>query len=491
MNHDIERPFVNPSPERVKAFIDQIPLYRNDDDPTFWSADRLQQRRSELLNRQVGWLEQASPYYQRKFKEWGISSADIRSIDDLARIPVTTKDDLMADPGSFRLRFEQPTIYDHTYATVYTTGTTRGQPTPYEYTSHDYLGVMLAGRRSHKLHYGIPGDKILSLFPLSPLPHVAMFASSIANAAGILYNSGMTGTTYSEFPVHRSSTSVLDQIENLKPQILVGISSYVRHLLTEAAKQGRDLSSIYLLEVSGESTTHSMREKMRDSLAACGVDSVFICSTYGFTEGGISWAPCHETSSLHCVAPDQMILEVLDPETHEPMPDGESGLVAISHLDRRGMPLLRYLLGDIGTLARERCPYCGRGGESLIISCGSAHITRTNDLVKIKGVLVNPECIHEVVMNIPEIQEYQLLLDNRIPGDPDSGDRLILKLGLDPAHPLPDQHLPVFMENLAQQVFYASEVTPEVSVIDDPLSIYDPERDFKVRRLIDRRALRG
>jgi phenylacetate-CoA ligase len=490
MKEKVYRPFNRPTPGGVRAFIESVPLYHEDDDPSFWPDERLFLQRNQLLQRQSGWLEQASPYYRAKFKQWGLHSQDIQTLDDLAKVPVTTKADLMADPAQFRLRFEHPSIYDQTYARVYTSGTTGGHPTPYEYTSHDYLGVLLAGRRTFKLQYAQPGDQVFSVFPLSPLPHVAMFSSPIANAAGVSYLSGMTGPAYTEFPVHRSSTSVLDQIEQVRPQILTGITSYVRRLLQDAVKQGRDLSSIYMLQVSGETITASMRQKMHTSLAACGAEQVFICSSYGFTEGGMAWGPCHENSPLHGTAPDQCLLEVLDVVTHERVADGESGVVALTHLNRRGMPLLRYLLGDIAALTYERCPDCGRGGESLIVTCGSAHVTRTNGLIKIKGVLVNPECIHDIVMNIAEILEYQIALHNRIPDDPDSGDRLVLTIALDAAHPIRGQRLETWIADIQEKVFNASEIHPEVAIIKDPSLIYDPERNFKARRLVDQRASR-
>lgn len=490
MKETTHRPVMDPTPEKVRAFIESAPVYRAEDDPCFWTDDRLFQHRSDLLKRQLGWLEAASPYYRAKFKEWGLHSRDIHTLDDLVKIPATTKADLMSDPAAFRLRFKKPGIYDNTFAMVYTTGTTSGRPTPYEYTSHDYLGVLLAGRRSYKMQYALPGDQVFSLFPLSPLPHVAMFAAPIANAAGVSYITGMTGPVYGEFPVHRSSGSVLDQIETNRPQILTGITSFVRRLLQKAAEQGRDLSSIYLLQLSGETITASICQKMHASLEACGAGQVFISSSYGFTEGGLSWGPCHETSALHPTAPDQILLEVLDPKTLQPLPDGESGLAAITHLNRRGMPLLRYLLGDIAAITHQRCPFCGRGGESLVISCGSAHVTRTNGLIKIKGVLVNPECVYDAVMNFDQVLEYQMRLENCVPGDADSGDRLILSVAFDPAANLQPAQREALVAAIRQRVFDANEVHAEVEVQADPSAIYDPEHNFKAKRVVDMRAAR-
>jgi phenylacetate-coenzyme A ligase PaaK-like adenylate-forming protein len=318
-----------------------------------------------------------------------------------------------------------------------------------------------------------------------------MFPALTASAAGLYFMSGLTGSPYPDFPVHRSSTDVLAQIENLRPQIVTGIASFLRRLFIEAAERKFDLSSIYLVIPSGETLTESMRVKMHECLSACGAQHTWIGSAYGFTEGGIPWTCCHENGGLHTMAPDQVYLEILDPGTYERLPDGQTGLVALTHLNRRGMPLVRYLLGDLGAISNERCEYCGREVQSLLTSCGSAHITRTNDLIKIKGVLVNPECIHDVVFNTPGVLEYQVTLENRVQGDPDSGDLLKVFVALD--HPVgynPERPQP-WIEALRAEIFNASEVHPEVVIVSNPNEIYNPERNFKAKRFIDLRAPRA
>jgi phenylacetate-CoA ligase len=480
----ISRPFTDPTPERVRKFIDAVPLYRDDtDDPTFWSDDQIQARRNELLQRQMGWLAEASPYYQKLFAREGVDATAIRSTDDLTQLPVTQKQDLMADPQAFRLKFEQPGLYDMTYQTVYTTGTTMGIPTPYEYTTHDFFGVLLGGRRQGKANYLVPGDRFLSAFPLSPLPHVSGFAGLISNSYGVYYLHGFGGMAYPEFPIHHRVEYVIDQIEKTKPHTIGGIGSFLRRMFADAAREGRDLSSIVVVQASGEVLTGKMRAHMHDNLAACGASEIMITGAYGFTEGGLPWMPCREGGPLHAAAPDQVFLEVLDPDTHERLPDGEAGLVALTHLNRRGMPLLRYLLGDLSAVSHARCPDCARGGESLLISAGSAHISRTKELLKIKGTLVNPQVIHDVVMNTEGVVEYQMIVANAIEGDPVSPDKLLLRIGLDPARTGEWSD-----EELRAAVKHATEVTPEVELVAELTEIYDPARDFKATRIVDGRV---
>lgn len=481
------RPFRRPTPEAIRAFVASVPVYRDDhDDPSFWPDAQLRARRDELLRRQLGWLAEASPYYQQCFARARIDISSITTVDDLARLPVTTRADLMAEPTAFRLRFARPSIYDTTYATVYTTGTTTGRPTPYEYTTHDYLGTLLAGRRIFKLNYIVPGDTYLSLFPLSPLPHIAAFSGMFASAAGVAFLHGLTGSPYAEFPVHQSSAGLAQMISQARPQALAAIGSFLRRMVADAAQSGYDFSSLKVVMVSGEVFTERMRQHLRANLARCGATDVFIVSGYSFTEGGVGWSSCREGGPLHAVAPDQIYLETLDPQTYERLPEGESGLLAVTHLNRRGMPLVRYILGDLAALSQQRCPECGRGGQSLLISAGSAHITRTSDLLKIKGTLVNPQVIHDVVMNTPDVVEYQMVVTTADPHDPYSPDKLVLRLGLDAgvdgARWLEQQG-----GELRQNVFDATEVRPEIELVADLSAIYNPSHELKARRVVDQR----
>ena len=107
-------------------------------------------------------------------------------------------------------------------------------------------------------------------------------------------------------------------------------------------------------------------------------------------QGGL--VQCAEDAPAQNVTPDLYHLEVVDPETGRRLPDGESGMLAITHLHRRGTVLLRYLVGDIVTLSREPCPLCGRIGERVV-----ATPRRTGNLVKCRGMLVNTDVVIDVL----------------------------------------------------------------------------------------------
>jgi phenylacetate-coenzyme A ligase PaaK-like adenylate-forming protein len=404
----------------------------------------------------------------------------VSDVRDLVKLPVTTKADLMSDPASFRLRFETPTLYDMTYTTVYTTGTTTGRPTPYEYTTHDWLAVLHGSRRGMKSLGIVPGDIWLHGFPLSPIPHIAGFAAHLPGTVGATYVHGMTGMPHPEFPVHRPVSALADMVEELRPQILSGVGSFLRRMFADAAAEGRDFSSLTIIAASGETLTEKMRLHMHEQLVALGANEIFIASPYGFTEGGFQFGSCYEGGPLHNTAPDALILEVVDPDTHQPLADGVVGAIAITHLNRRGMPLVRYLLGDLGAMTHEACSMCGRTVESMLVSSGSAHVVRSSELLKIKGTLVNPQVIHNVVMDAPAVLEYQLIVRHAVDGDPMSEDQLLLRVAAKPG-------AEVDVDSLRQAVRNATEVTPKVDIVVDPSEIYNPTSDFKARRLIDER----
>lgn len=481
-----DRPFPNPTPEKVAAFNASVPRYV-EDDPMFWEPARLQARRDELLRRQMSWLAAGSAHYQKVFADAGTDPASIETTADLQRLPVTTKADLMGDPDSFRLRLPDAGLYDLTHSTVYTTGTTTGIPTKYEYTTHDFFGCLQSGRRVAKCNGLRPGDVIVTTFPLSPLPHVAAFGPWLSMAAGVAITSAFTGMPYPEFAIHTAASSVPDLLEAVRPTGLMGIGSFLRRMAQDAADDGRDFSSVKVVQASGEVMTARMLDHLRSNLERCGATDVHISSSYGCTESGVGWVPAEEGGPMYATAPDQMMLEVVDPESHDPLPDGEPGLLLLTHLNRRGMPLVRYAMGDMTAITHERCASTGWQGEGILVTSGSAHVTRTSELLKVKGTLLNPQVVHQVVMDSPGVLEYRLIVANATAGDPLSPDALRIEVGLEPdvdEVTWKAERAPGLQRAVQQSI----EVTPELTVV--PLSaIYDPATEFKARRIIDERAV--
>jgi phenylacetate-CoA ligase len=322
---------------------------------------------------------------------------------------------------------------------------------------------------------------------MSPLPHAASFGAQAAMVAGVAVTSASTGIGYPEFGFHQPATAIPDLIEAVQPVGLMGIGSFVRRMVQDGASGERDFSSLRIIQLAGEVMTARMMHHLRDTLARCGATDVHITTNYGCTETAVGWVQGYDGGPLYCTAPDQVMLEVVDPDTHVSLPDGQTGLLLLTHLNRRGMPLLRYAIGDLAAITHDRCPYTGWQGEAIIVSSGSAHVTRTAELLNIKGTLVNPQIIHHVVMNYPSVLEYRIILCHQVPDDLLSGDVLRIDVGLEDGidwETWSAEQCP----KLIDQVRQASEITPEVRTV--PLSdIYNPAAEFKARRVLDTRDL--
>ena len=146
-----------------------------------------------------------------------------------------------------------------------------------------------------------------------------------------------------------------------------------------------------------------------------------IFDRYGSTESG-GLAQCHEDGDWHNPAPEVIFHEVVVPDSGRRLPDGERGALAITHIKRRGTTLMRYLVGDIVSLEHGPCPHCGRIGDRLV-----PPIVRTKDLLKVKGMLINPTALLEAVRAVPGVDEYQVVLARVDAADPFSMDEMIVR----------------------------------------------------------------
>ena len=147
----------------------------------------------------------------------------------------------------------------------------------------------------------------------------------------------------------------------------------------------------------------ALRAEIREQLARLGAASVDIRARYAFTEMQGGLVQCADDAAAQNVSPDLYYLEAVD-ETGRRVPDGETGMLAITHLHRRGTVLLRYLVGDIVALSPEPCPICGRAGERVV-----ATPRRTGSLVKCRGMLVNTDVVIETLSAMPGIGQFQIV----------------------------------------------------------------------------------
>ena len=440
------------------------------------SAADLDALRETRLRRTLEVIAAAHPFYRKRFRELGLDPVAIRTLDDLQNLPPTAKNDYIADPEAFRLRAadlpsdctaEERVLWD----VAYTTGTTSG-PSPFYNTAHDAYSIWDQARRCNEAEGLAATDRVANLYPLAGFPTGA-FLSVIRSTMmlGIPVVHGLTGSANSEFKVRNSLAEALTNVERFRPTVLWGVPSFVRRFLDEAQQRKADFSAVRLIITSGEPVPPALRKELKDALARMGAGPVIIHARYAFTEMQGGLVQCAEHAQAQNIAPDLYFLETLDPDTGRRLPDGETGMLAITHLHRRGTVMLRYLVGDVVALSREPCPVCGRIGERVV-----ATPRRTGNLVKCRGMLVNTDTVVELVSALEGVGQFQLVFSR----EGRDMDRMTIRLE--------HQHDTALGENLARRVQLAVSLRPEIEFVARG-TLYDQERSIKMKRVLDLRPV--
>src|SRR5262245_66665114 len=192
--------------------------------------------RAARLRRTLVAVTAAHPFYRARVRELGLAPDDIRSLDDLAALALTRKEDYTSDPEAFRLRpddlpadftLEERVLWD----VAYTTGTTSGRPSPFYNTAHDAYAIWDQARRCNQAEGFVATDRVANLYPLAGFPTGA-FLSVIRSTmiAGLPVVHGLTGAAHSDFKVRNSLGEALAVVERFRPTVLWGVPSFVRRL---------------------------------------------------------------------------------------------------------------------------------------------------------------------------------------------------------------------------------------------------------------------
>jgi phenylacetate-coenzyme A ligase PaaK-like adenylate-forming protein len=281
----------------------------------------------------------------------------------------------------------------------------------------------------------------------------------------------------------------INVIEKIKPEAIIGIPTFVYHVIREAHEQGRKWPQVCKIVLGGEKCPQGIRRRMVSLLQEMGAGEVRVCGTYGFTEARMAWGECPpppgEWSGYH-LFPDLGIFEVIDPETGEVQGEGKPGELVYTPLDARGTVVLRYRTGDYveGGLTWEPCPYCGRTVPRIVGSIGRASSTKELQLGKLKGTLVNFDTLQSILDDTTEVGEWQLEI-RKAHDDPHDVDELILHLA-----PANGANIERLKESIRKRFQTDVEITPnriEVHSLDDMLKRIKLETSLKEVRILDAR----
>jgi phenylacetate-coenzyme A ligase PaaK-like adenylate-forming protein len=453
-----------------------------------------------------------SRYYSRVFDDAGVSPRDVRGVADLARLPLTTKQDLLRAQTVPETRYDfvlQPSpasikrawpfarklglvlggarareLVRFRYTPNFLTFTTgrSSEPVGFAYTPHDLevLGEGIA-RMFDVADLKAQGERIVNLFPFAP--HLAFWAVTLGGfrTGALVVPSGggkVMGTDGS-----------LRLFERLHPTAVVGTPGFTYHLLRRGNELGVDYSSVRTVILGAEKVPPGLKEKMLECLRAGGAGTVRIVGTYGFTEARMAWAECpnrDNRSTGYHLFPDLGVFEVIDPKTGQVLPDEHDGELVYTGISGHGTCVLRYRTGDlcVGGLTWRPCPSCGRTLPRVASELRRVSEQHALDLTKIKGTLVDLAAMGTVLASLRDVEEWQVVIAKK-DDDPLELDQLEVHVA---ARAGSDK--PKLERQIAGELHKATEVAPNSIVfheLPEMLERLGMESAMKEKRYLDRR----
>ncbi len=324
------------------------------------------------------------PHYRKAFDAAGVHPDDLKSMQDLARFPFTTKQDLRANYpfGMFAVPREQ-------VARIHASSGTTGKPTVVGYTLKDLDNWANLVARSIRAAGGRAGD----------LLHVAYGYGLFTGGLGAHYGAERLGCTV--IPMSGGQTEKQVQlIQDFKPRIIMVTPSYMQVIMEEFVRQGMDPrdNSLEIGIFGAEPWTEAMRAEIEHQ---SGMDAVDI---YGLSEvmgPGVA-SECVESKDGPVVWEDHFYPEVVNPQTGEPVPDGEEGELVFTSLTKDAFPIIRYRTRDLTRLLPPTSRAFRRMGKI---------VGRSDDMLIIRGVNVFPTQIEELVLQHGKLSPlYQLVV---------------------------------------------------------------------------------
>ena len=336
------------------------------------------------LIRMVRRVYENVPFYRKKLDEMGIQPGDIRTLDDLRRLPFTYKQDLRDNYPYGLFAVPQAQL-----ARIHASSGTTGKQTVVGYTHNDLKiwGEITARALSAA---GVTAEDFV---------HISYGYGLFTGGLGL--HEGATTLGASVIPVSTGNTKRQIQImQDFGSNCLCCTPSYAMHIAETMQQMGVDPSSLKLRAgiFGAEPWTEAMRRRIEEMMRIRAYD------IYGMSElmgPGVAYE-CSAQDGMH-INEDHFIVDVIDPETGEPVPDGEKGELVFTCISKEALPLIRYRTRDISVVTREKCS-CGRTFLRMKKPQG-----RTDDMLIIRGVNVFPSQVESVLLGFDFVTpNYQI-----------------------------------------------------------------------------------
>lgn len=333
---------------------------------------QLNETQIEQVDRQIKRLIKSGSYYGEKYKALGIDG--IKSQEDFLKLPFSEKNDLRnAYPLGIMACDENEIVRIHS-----SSGTT-GQPVIIPYTAKDVDDWAIMFARCYEMAGITKNDRI------QITPGYGLWT------AGIGFQAGCERLGAMAIPMGPGNTEKqLKMMIDLKSTVIAATSSYALMLGEEVTKRGLlDKISLKKGIIGSERWSDAMRARIHEELG------IELYDIYGLTEiyGPGIGINCQKDSGIH-YWDDYIYIEIINPETGEPVPDGEDGEIVITTLVKEGAPLIRFRTHDLSRIIPEKCP-CGSKFPRIDIIKG-----RSDDMFKVRGVNMFPAQVEEILSKV-------------------------------------------------------------------------------------------
>ncbi len=347
----------------------------------------MRQHQIESLRKLVEMVYNRVPFYKKKFDEAGVKPGDIDSLDDIQKLPFTTKSELRETYPYGLVSSPMEDIVE-----VHASSGTTGTPVVDAYTEKDIDIWSDAMARTLAMAGATPKDVIQNAYGYG------LFTGGL----GVHYGTRRLGAHI--IPISAGNTAKqIAVMKDFGTTLLTCTPSYSLYLAEAAKDMGVDFRTLPLKAgcFGAEPWSNNMRDEIENKLNLSAHD------IYGLTEiigPGVA-AECSAKNGLH-INEDYFYPEIINPETGEVLPEGEKGELVFTTLTRTGTPIIRYRTRDITYLFRDKCS-CGRTTIKMHRLYG-----RNDDMMIIRGVNVFPSQIEDILVNIEGTEpHYQIILN--------------------------------------------------------------------------------
>ena len=412
------------------------------------SIDELRSFQLQRMRRTLEHAYQSSVFYRTQFDHHRVHPRDLKTLSDITNFPFTTKQDLRDNYpfGMFAVPMDQ-------IARVHASSGTTGQATVVGYTTNDIEQWTAVVARSIYAGGGRRGDKV----------HIGYGYGLFTGGLGAHYGAEKLGCTV--IPVSGGQTArQVRLIKDFDSDIIMVTPSYMLNIADEMDRQGVDPTSLQLrVGIFGaEPWTDAMRQELETRLSMDAVD------IYGLSEvigPGVS-QECIETKDGPTVWEDHFFPEIIDPDSGEPLADGEEGELVFTSLTKEAMPIIRYRTRDLSRLL----PGTARTMRRMAKVTG-----RSDDMLIVRGVNVFPSQIEEQILGVESLAPHYFVELTK------EGHLDVLTVNVETKEPAPDAGI---ANLLSRNIKSFSGVTCTVK-LHEPGTI--PRSEGKAKRIVDRR----